>query len=140
VLVLYLLKSQPVHADSAVWPVSPLYFPAEQTPSHCDSAVWPVSPLYFPAGQTPSHCDSAVWPVSPLYFPAGQFVHAAADLLAALYLPAVHAATLAPDPVKPATAKHALRRVLPVDVVAVWLGHAVQAEPPVLTLYCPEGH
>ena len=69
-----------------------------------------------------------VWPVVALYWLAGQFVHAAAELPAALYLPAAHATTLAPDPVKPASAKHALRRVVLVDVVPVWLGHEVQAE------------
>ena len=62
-----------------------------------------------------------------MYLLKSQPVHAAAELPAALYLPAVHAATLAPEPVKPASAEHALRRVLLVDVVPVWLGHEVQA-------------
>ena len=69
-----------------------------------------------------------------MYLLNSQPVHAAAELPAALYLPAVHAATPAPDPVKPASAKHSLRRVLLVDVVAVWLGHAVQAAVEVCVL------
>ena len=111
VLALNLPASQSVHA--AAIDATALNLPAPQAAMVEPEPVKPASAM-----QSPSATDAAALPelsghdvqvsdvcaVSALYLPLTQSVHAAAEDVTALNLPAAQAATLEPEPVKPASA------------------------------------
>jgi len=101
------------------------------------SDAWAVAPLYLPASQSVQPADSgSFW-----YFPTPQSSQASAEFVEALNVPAAQAATVAAEPVNPASARQsscaseAAGELLPV-------GHAMQVSDvwAVAPLYLPLAH
>ena len=72
----------------------------------------------------------------------GQSMHAAADVVFSLYVPKLHAETVLPRPVYPASARQSINSVEPVsEPVPEWDGQSVHAIfDAAVSLYVPEVH